>query len=166
MARLLVVQHHHAEGPGAIAAWAHSRGHPLTVVRPAEGDALPHHDDFDALVLLGGPWCAFADAAPRWLQAEKRWIADALRTDLPIFAVCLGAQLVAEQLGTTPRAMRTCTPGCTAASTAGRRRVDLPPAVQQDEIWLASPRRQSPTCDFVPFFQRSQVWTSVSGFPA
>ncbi len=97
--RMLVVQHHHAESPGAIADWAAARDYRLDIALSAEIDALPNARDFDAVILLGGPWCAFAADAPAWLAREKTWLAGALRDDVPIFAICLGAQLTAQTLG-------------------------------------------------------------------
>jgi GMP synthase-like glutamine amidotransferase len=102
--RVLVVQHHPAEGPGAIADWANardhrSRTHQLEVVLSTDIDTLPNARDFDAVVVLGGPWCAFDADAPAWLAREKTWLAATLRDDVPIFAICLGAQLTAQALG-------------------------------------------------------------------
>ncbi len=34
-----------------------------------------------------------------WLDTERRWIADAVRSDVPVLGVCLGAQQLAAALG-------------------------------------------------------------------
>jgi GMP synthase-like glutamine amidotransferase len=106
-ARILVVQHHPAESPGAIADWADARRYRLEIVLSADVDALPNAQDFDAVVVLGGPWCAFAADTPEWLAREKTWLAAALRDDMPIFAICLGAQLTAQSLGAVVARMPT-----------------------------------------------------------
>jgi GMP synthase-like glutamine amidotransferase len=48
---------------------------------------------------LGGHMGAMDDHVAPWLANERAMIADAASRDLPIFAICLGAQLVAAALG-------------------------------------------------------------------
>jgi GMP synthase-like glutamine amidotransferase len=105
MARLRILQHHPAEGPGAILDWARSAGHTLRIVQPQQ-EPLPRDDrDIDATLLLGGPWCAFADDRPDWLRREQQWLRERIEAGMPAFAICLGAQLVAQALGGAVRRM-------------------------------------------------------------
>ena len=97
--RIHVIQHVAFEGPGAIGEWAQERGHTITVTEQFSGGRLPKLDDFDFLVVMGGPMSANDDARFAWLAREKRLIADALRGQKAILGVCLGAQLVAQALG-------------------------------------------------------------------
>ena len=97
--RIHVIQHVAFEGPGAIGEWAQERGHTITVTEQFSGGRLPKLDDFDFLVVMGGPMSANDDARFAWLAREKRLIADALRGQKAILGVCLGAQLVAQVLG-------------------------------------------------------------------
>jgi GMP synthase-like glutamine amidotransferase len=97
---LHVFQHHEAEGPGEIALWAHARGLRLKLLQPALG-ALPG-PDVGALVLLGGPHSALqahAGLGPPWLRDELAWLRSSLDAGSAVFAVCLGAQLLASALG-------------------------------------------------------------------
>ena len=97
--RIHIIQHVAFEGPGAIAAWAQERGHLLTVTEQFAGGKLPGVDQFDFLVIMGGPMGADDDAQHSWLAAEKQLIAKALQGRKAILGVCLGAQLLALALG-------------------------------------------------------------------
>ena len=58
---------------------------------------FPSPRDLDLLVVLGGPASA-NDPYPA-LRAEERFLADVHGAGVPIFAVCLGAQLLSKTLG-------------------------------------------------------------------
>lgn len=84
------------------AAWAGVR---LRVVRTVDGDRLPpiaydaRSEPFQAVVVLGGPQSAHRrDDAP-YLADEIAFLESAHAAEVPILAICLGAQLLAEALG-------------------------------------------------------------------
>ncbi len=97
--RLHCLQHVPFEGPGAVAAWAAARGYPLAVTRLYAGDPLPQLDEFDRLVVMGGPMGVHDTAEFPWLPAEKALLARALEAGRSVVGVCLGAQLLADVLG-------------------------------------------------------------------
>ena len=99
--RIHVLQHVPYEGPGSIARWAEKNGHTLTTTRFFEGDALPYHDDYDLLMILGGPMSANDDFNVDWMQAEKRFIREAIDQEKMLLGICLGSQLIARVLGAT-----------------------------------------------------------------
>lgn len=99
--RIHVFQHVPYEGPGSIARWAEKNGHSLTTTRFHEGDPLPSHDDYDLLMILGGPMSANDDFNVDWMQAEKRFIREAIDQDKMLLGICLGSQLIARVLGAT-----------------------------------------------------------------
>ena len=99
--RLALFQHHPAEGPGRIAAWARARGHALDVIPLFAGADARACDTHDALVALGGP--ASVLAPPDWLRAEADMLRDWVAACRPVFAICLGAQLLAQAMGATVR---------------------------------------------------------------
>ncbi|MGJ7515812.1 type 1 glutamine amidotransferase [Pseudomonas baetica] len=101
MPELNLIQHHPAEGPGAIALWAASRGVTLNVFRADLGH-LPAASAAPA-ILLGGPY--ESNAGPAWLEAERQWLAGSLDQGAAVFAICLGAQLLALSLGGNVRRM-------------------------------------------------------------
>lgn len=65
------------------------------------GEPLPEPDDFDLLVVMGGPMSVGDEAVFDWLVPEKRCIARAIAAGKTVLGICLGAQLLAESLGGT-----------------------------------------------------------------
>jgi GMP synthase-like glutamine amidotransferase len=101
--RIHVLQHVPFEGPGAIAAWAHERGHAIDGTFLYAGHPLPELADFDWLVVMGGPMGVHDEAHYRWLAAEKQLISRAVEGGMGVLGICLGAQLIASVLGAEVR---------------------------------------------------------------
>lgn len=97
--RIRYLQHIAFESPGLIADWAAERGHSLDGTRLDLDDPLPTLDEFDLLVVMGGPMSVNDEANYPWLLPEKRLIGDALATGKFVLGVCLGSQMLAEVLG-------------------------------------------------------------------
>ena len=97
--RLHVLQHVPFEGLGHIDSWIRRRGHRLTLSRLYEGAKLPDPEAFDRLVILGGPLNIHEEAAYPWLVEEKALIKAALAAGKSAVGICLGAQLLADGLG-------------------------------------------------------------------
>ncbi len=60
---------------------------------------FPDLNDYDTLILLGGPMSANDDAKLPWLKQEKIFIEKNIKAKKPIIGICLGAQLIASVLG-------------------------------------------------------------------
>jgi GMP synthase-like glutamine amidotransferase len=114
MPTLNLIQHHPAEGPGAIAEWAASRGLTLNVFRADLGQLPPV--GAAPVILLGGPY--ESNAGPAWLDAERQWLAGSLDQGAAVFAICLGAQLLALGLGGNVRRMARSESGWTPVTFA------------------------------------------------
>lgn len=100
MARALVVTHSAQETPGTLADWLPAAGLELDVVEPWNGDQLPERvTEHQALVVMGGPQQAYDDGSAPWFRATKTLLRNAVADDVPVLAVCLGAQLLAEAMG-------------------------------------------------------------------
>jgi GMP synthase-like glutamine amidotransferase len=96
---LLVLQHIACEPPAAFEDELRSRGLDLVRVELDEGDALPDWREFPAIVVMGGPMGAYDEPDHAWLTDEKRLLREAVEADVPVWGVCLGAQLLAAALG-------------------------------------------------------------------
>ena len=97
--RLHVLQHVPFEGLGHIDSWIRRRGHRLTLSRLYEGAKLPDPEAFDRLVILGGPMNIHEEAAYPGLVEEQALIKAALAAGKSAVGICLGAQLLADGLG-------------------------------------------------------------------
>jgi GMP synthase (glutamine-hydrolysing) len=97
--RFHVLQHAAYEGPGEIATWAEKRGHTLSTSHLYRGDALPAPADFDALIIMGGEMNIYQYRDWPWLQAESEMIRATLHAGRPAIGICLGAQFLADALG-------------------------------------------------------------------
>ncbi len=93
------LQHAEHEDLGCIAPWLAARGHEVRCSRLQRGEAMPRSDAFDWLIVMGGPMNIYEHTAYPWLVAEKQCIRAALYADKRVLGICLGAQLVADQLG-------------------------------------------------------------------
>jgi GMP synthase (glutamine-hydrolysing) len=96
---LLVLQHISCEPPAAFEEELLDRGLELVRVELDEGEAIPERDGFAGIVVMGGPMGAYEDDAHPWLAGEKRYLREAVARDIPVWGVCLGAQLLAAALG-------------------------------------------------------------------
>ncbi|RZI85977.1 MAG: type 1 glutamine amidotransferase [Rubrivivax sp.] len=98
--RVHVLQHVAFEGLGSMEAWLANRGASVTFTRFFEAaHPLPALDGLDLIIALGGPMSVNDEARLPWLQAEKRFIAEAIATGKAVLGICLGAQLMANALG-------------------------------------------------------------------
>jgi GMP synthase-like glutamine amidotransferase len=92
-------QHAEHEGLGCIEPWLRQREIPVRCTRGYAGDAFPRADDFDWLIVMGGPMNIYEHQEHPWLVPEKKVINDAIVMNKKILGICLGSQLLADQLG-------------------------------------------------------------------
>ncbi len=98
-ARLLVLQHIACEPPGAYEDELLARGGEVVRVMVDQGQPIPDPGGFDGIIAMGGPMGAYEEDRLPWLREEKRLIAGAVAGGMPVWGVCLGAQLLAASLG-------------------------------------------------------------------
>ena len=92
-------QHVPFEGLGSMQAWFDEAGYTLSKTGWFAGDAAPGVDDYDWLIVMGGPMGVADEGQHPWLREEKSAIRAALDAGKPILGICLGAQLIAHVLG-------------------------------------------------------------------
>lgn len=129
--RLLVLQHIACEPPAAYEDEMRAWGVGVDRVEVDQGEPLADWREFAGIVAMGGPMGAYEDARLPWLAAEKRLIADAVRSGCAFWGVCLGAQLLAASLGARVY------PG--PAAEVGVLPVYLTPAAANDPVFAQAP---------------------------
>ncbi len=97
--RVHYLQHVAFEGLGSIADCLKTPAHTLTSTHVYKNDPLPSPENFELLIIMGGPMGVHDEAAFPWLKAEKKLIKDAIEAHKAVLGICLGAQLVADVLG-------------------------------------------------------------------
>ncbi|MFT8890940.1 MAG: type 1 glutamine amidotransferase [Acetobacter papayae] len=97
---ILVFQHLDVEHPGVFRDFWKKAGHDVHTVHFNRDDAIPPLQDFDLLVVLGGPMDVWETEQNPWLVREmsaiRTWVRDLGK---PYFGICLGHQLLAQALG-------------------------------------------------------------------
>ena len=96
--KILVVLHQAHSTTGRVGSLLRALGFALDARYPALGDVLP--DTLSAhvgVVVFGGPMCA--NDSDEWLRSEIDWLDVPLREGKPFLGLCLGAQMMARQLG-------------------------------------------------------------------
>ncbi|MBC7018111.1 glutamine amidotransferase, partial [Salmonella enterica subsp. enterica serovar Enteritidis] len=90
--------HQESSTPGRVGNVLRALGHPLDIRRPRFGDPLPETlDQHAGAVFFGGPMSA--NDGDGYVRREIDWIEIALREQRPFLGICLGAQMLARQLG-------------------------------------------------------------------
>ncbi len=68
-------------------------------VKPLAGQPLPAHEEVSGAVIMGGPMSVDETDRHPQLADEREWLAEAVRREMPVLGICLGAQLLARALG-------------------------------------------------------------------
>jgi GMP synthase-like glutamine amidotransferase len=97
--RLHYLQHVPFEDPGSILIWAKENGHVITNTQLYKNDYLPNQQDFDWLVIMGGPMNIYDEENYPWLLEEKVFIKEAVTSGKVVIGLCLGGQLIADVIG-------------------------------------------------------------------
>ncbi len=102
---ILVVLHQEHSTPGRVGLRLTARGYTLDVRRPRFGDPLPASlAEHAGAIVFGGPMSI--NDPDEYLKVETDWLSVPLAEGAPFLGLCLGAQMLARQLGAavTPHA--------------------------------------------------------------
>jgi len=95
---ILTVLHAENSTPGRVGNALRQLGYSLDIRRPRFGDPLPPTlAEHEAAIIFGGPMSANDDTD--FVRRETDWITVPLRENKPYLGICLGAQMLARQLG-------------------------------------------------------------------
>lgn len=96
--KVLIVLHQETSTPGRVGQSLRRRGFALDIRKPRFGDKLPETmNDHAGAVVFGGPMSANDPDA--FVRREIDWFDIPLREEAPCLGICLGAQMLARNLG-------------------------------------------------------------------
>ncbi len=119
------------EGPGYVEDFLRERNETLTRWPLYEKDALPDPEEVDFLLVMGGPMSVHDTDKFPWLEAEKSFLRSCIETGVRVLGICLGAQLLADVMGTS---VYPC-----SQKEIGWFPVDVDPALREDDIFRPLP---------------------------
>ena len=93
------LQHVPFEGLGSIKGVLHASGHTVGRTRLFADEPLPEVAEVDWLIIMGGPMGIYDDHRFNWLTREKKFIEQICSAGKKVLGICLGAQLIADVLG-------------------------------------------------------------------
>lgn len=94
---ILAIQNDETDAPHLVGRWLEELGFEVHVLLAYAGAVIPTEvpAKIAALLPLGGHMGATDDQQFPWLANERALLTDAISRDIPIFAICLGTQLLA-----------------------------------------------------------------------
>lgn len=97
--RIHHLQHVPFEDLGSMQQILEESGHQLSATHLYQNTNFPEIEQFDWLIIMGGPMGIYDDSSYPWLAQEKAFIRKAIEAGKIVLGICLGAQLIADVLG-------------------------------------------------------------------
>jgi GMP synthase-like glutamine amidotransferase len=105
--KFLVLQHINIEHPGIFRKFMKEDNIQLDTVELDENEKIPNLDEYDAMIVMGGPMDTWQEKTYPWLKIEKESIHNFVSIKKkPYLGLCLGAQLLSEAIGGKVRKMK------------------------------------------------------------
>lgn len=98
--RMHYLTHVPFEGSAYVEKWARGRGYEISHTALYQDITFPGIRDIDLLVIMGGPMSVNEENKFPWLAPEKEFVYNCIKSDIPVLGICLGAQMLADVLGT------------------------------------------------------------------
>jgi len=92
------IQHVKFENLGTITQWSEKKGYSLSSTHLYADESFLSLDNFDLLIIMGGPMNIYESEKYPWLIEEKKFIEETIYVGKAVLGTCLGAQLVADVL--------------------------------------------------------------------
>ena len=99
MQKVAIFQHAEGEWIGSMTDWFADKDFQLQTYRLDLNESLPTVDQFDWLLIMGGPMSAYEEDIYPWLVPEKKVIKEAIESGKTVLGICLGGQLIANAMG-------------------------------------------------------------------
>ena len=98
---ILAIQNDETDPPHLVGRWLMELGFEIKILRAYAGEFVPPKvpENIAGVIPLGGHMGALDDHIAPWLPNERALLADAIAREIPVFAICLGTQLLAEATG-------------------------------------------------------------------
>ncbi len=94
---IVILKHIEIEGPGSIEEFFRNTAWSLKTIDLWAGKKLPENfDNIAAVVSLGGPMNVYEEDKYPFLKSENGFLQKAIKEEVPILGICLGAQLLAK----------------------------------------------------------------------
>jgi GMP synthase-like glutamine amidotransferase len=101
---ILIIKHISIEGPGIIGEFFRNSQWQVETIELGNGERLPSDfNNVEAIIVLGGPMNANEEDRFPFLKEEDIFIKKAIKKEIPILGICLGAQLLAKACGAKVR---------------------------------------------------------------
>ena len=97
--KIHTLQHVPFEGLGCIDQWITTKKHAVNYTKLYDKPQFPSLNEFDWLIVMGGPMGVYDEAVYPWLKEEKEFILRTIESGKTVVGICLGSQLIAEVLG-------------------------------------------------------------------
>ena len=106
--KFLVLQHINIEHPGIFLEFMKKDNIQIDTVELDENEKIPNIDNYDAMIVMGGPMDTWQEETYPWLKIEKENIHNFVSIKKkPYLGLCLGAQLLSEAIGGKVKKMKT-----------------------------------------------------------
>lgn len=102
--QILIIKHMEIEGAGTIERFFRNTKWTLATLDFTAGGFPPDDlSDIKAIISMGGPMNVYEEADYPFLRDEDIFLKKAIRKEIPILGICLGAQLLAKACGAEVR---------------------------------------------------------------